>query len=90
MENLGYLPYVRYNLETENQKLKKKIINFILNKKSAEDYLKENFDKCNKFYPINKTFWDSLINNKNEAGDQPSSEMKVNTHLLKFYLKMIL
>ena len=82
MENLGYLPYVRYNLETENQELKKKIINFILNKKSAEDYLKENFDKCNKFYPINKTFWDSLINNKNEEDDQPSSEMKVNNKLI--------
>jgi len=82
MENLGYLPYVRYNLETENQVLKKKIINFILNKKSAEDYLKENFDKCNKFYPINKKFWDSLINNKIEGDNQPTNKLEVNNSLI--------
>ena len=82
MENLGYLPYVRYNLETENQVLKRKIINFILNKKSAEEYLIENFDKCNKFYPINKKFWDSLINNKIEGDNQPTNKLEVNNSLI--------
>ena len=82
MENLRYLPYVRYNLETEDQELKKKIINFMLNKKSSEDYLKENFDKCNKFYPINKKFWDSLTNNKSEENDQQKIELTIKNSLI--------
>ena len=82
MENLRYLPYVRYNLETEDQELKKKIINFMLNKKSSEDYLKENFDKCNKFYPINKKFWDSLTNNKSEENHQQKIELTIKNSLI--------
>ena len=83
MENLGYLPYVRYNMKPEDQESKKKIINFILNEKSAEDYLKENFDKCNKFYPINKKFWDSLTNNdKIDQSVQTKIELKIDNSLI--------
>ena len=65
MKNLGLIPYIRYNLYVKESELKKVIINFILGKKTAEEYLIENFDNNEKFYPINIKFWNSLINQKN-------------------------
>ena len=34
---------------------------FTLNNKTSEEYLIENFDDNEEFYPINMTFWKSLI-----------------------------
>ena len=79
MENLILLVYIRYNLKVEDESLKKKIINFILNKKTAEEYLIENFDKFDKFYPVNKQFWDSLI--KENPGEN-ETELKINNSLI--------
>ena len=81
MENLGLLPYVRYNLGTIDKTLQKKIINFMLNNKTAEQYLIENFDKCDKFYPINIEFWNSLTN-KDSSDEQPEFELKINNSLI--------
>ena len=61
MDTLGILPYLKFGVKVEGQELKKKLINFILNNKSAEEYLIENFDQCNDFYPINIQFWNSLV-----------------------------
>ena len=79
MENLILLVYIRYNLKVEDESLKKKIINFILNKKTAEECLIENFDKFDKFYPVNKEFWDSLIK-ENIGENEP--ELKINNSLI--------
>ena len=76
MDNLGLLPYLKFNIKPLGQELKKKIINFILNDKTAEEYLIENFDSNNIFYPINMEFWKSLI----EPGTTP--EFKVNNSLI--------
>ena len=71
MDNLGLLPYLKFGVKNESQDLKKKIVNFILNEKTAEEYLIENFDKCDDFYPINMEFWNSLI----EKGKIPDIEI---------------
>ena len=71
MENLGLLPYLKFGVKNESQDLKKKIVNFILNEKTAEEYLIENFDNCEFFYPINMEFWNSLI----EKGKIPDIEI---------------
>ena len=76
MKNLFLLPYIRYNLEVDNFKLKKEIINYILNGKSVEKYIIDNFDKNEEFYPINKSFIDSLINKENQ------NEEKINNSLI--------
>ena len=76
MDNLGLLPYLKFNIKPLGQELKKKIINFILNDKTAEEYLIENFDSNNIFYPINMEFWKSLI----EPGTTP--EFEVNNSLI--------
>jgi len=60
MDNLGLLPFLRYNIKPKQIELKKKIINYILNNKSAEEYLIDNFEANNKFYPINIDFWNSI------------------------------
>ena len=67
MDNLGLLPYIKYNVKPIGQELKKKIINFILDNRTAEEYLIENFDKNNSFYPINMDFWKSIV----EPGEIP-------------------
>ena len=67
MDNLGLLPYIKYNVKPIGQELKKKIINFILKNRTAEEYLIENFDKNNSFYPINMDFWRSIV----EPGEIP-------------------
>ena len=82
MDNLGLLPYIRYNLDTEDEELKKKIIKFILNGKTIEKYLEENFDKCNKFYPVNIDFWNVLIDNEVGSGNKEKSELKINNLLI--------
>ena len=82
MENLGFLPYIRYNLKTDDKQLQKKIINFMLNNKTAEEYLIENFDKYNKFYPINIEFWNSLTNKDDSSNEQSESELKINNSLI--------
>ena len=61
MDNLGLLPFLRYNIKPKQIELKKKIINYILNSKSVEEYLMNNFESNNKFYPINIDFWNSII-----------------------------
>ena len=76
MENLGLLPYIRYNIEVQGQDLKKRIINFILKQRTIEEYLIENFDKNDKFYPISKEFWNSII----EPDVMP--ELKINNSLI--------
>ena len=67
MDNLGLLPYIKYNVKPIGQELKKKIINFILENRTAEEYLIENFDKNSSFYPINMDFWKSIV----EPGEIP-------------------
>jgi len=67
MDNLGLLPYIKYNVKPIGQELKKKIINFILDNRTAEEYLIENFDKNSSFYPINMEFWKSIV----EPGEIP-------------------
>ena len=79
MGNLILLPYIRYNLKADDPELKKKIINFILNKKTAEEYLIEHFDECNKFYPVNIEFWNALTDEKNELNN---AELKINNSLI--------
>ena len=61
MDTLGLLPYLKFGVKIIGQELKKKVIKFILNNRTAEDYLIENFDKYDFFYPINMPFWNSLI-----------------------------
>jgi len=61
MYNLGLLPFLRYNIKPKQIELKKKIINNILNHKSVEEYLMDNFEANNKFYPITIDFWNSII-----------------------------
>ena len=86
MDTLGLLPYLKFGVKLIAQDLKKKIINFILNNKTAEEYLIENFDKCEYFYPININFWNSII----EPGVIP--EIEINNSLIAeedkiFYIK---
>ena len=76
MENLGLLPYIRYHINVQGQDLKKRIINFILNQKTIEEYLIENFDKNDKFYPISKEFWNSIIDS------DVLPELKINNSLI--------
>ena len=76
MKNLYLIPFIRYNLQAKEKNLKKQIIKYILNNKTVEEYLIENFDKNNYFYPINKEFWNSLIDDKDE------SELKINNSLI--------
>ena len=71
IDTLGLLPYLKFGVKPIGQDLLKRIINFILNKKTAEEYLIENFDKCDYFYPININFWNSLI----EPNMAPEIEM---------------
>ena len=78
LENLTLLAYIRYNLKAEEQPLKKKIINFILNKRTVEEYLIDNFDKNERFYPINIEFWNNLINENQEV----NQELKINNSLI--------
>ena len=75
IETFGLLPYLKFGVKPIGQDLLKRIINFILNKKTAEEYLIENFDKCDYFYPINMTFWNSLI----EPNIAPEIEMNNST-----------
>ena len=82
MDNLCLIPYIRFNMKTEDENLKKKIIKFILNEKTVEEYLKDNFDKCNKFYPININFWNSLIDFKEQKNEQEKIELKINNKLI--------
>ena len=79
MENLGFLAYIRYNLDTKDQGLQKKIIKFILKERTAEQYLIDNFDKCDKFYPVNIEFWNSLIDNTDSS---EKTELKINNSLI--------
>ena len=76
MENIVLIPFIRYNLMATTQEIKKKVINYILNKKTAEEYLIDNFDKSNKFYPINIEFWNGLTSDINE------SELNINNSLI--------
>ena len=76
MDSFGLLPYVKYKVKPVGQDLKKKIINFILNNRTAEEYLIQNFDKCEYFYVINMTYWKSLI----EPGTLP--EIEVNNSII--------
>ena len=76
MENVILIPYIRYNLMAQTEEIKKKVINFILNKKTIEEYLINNFDNVNKFYPINIEFWNDLTSEINE------SELKINNSLI--------
>ena len=62
MDTFGLMPYLKFNVKPIGQELKKKIINFILNKRTAEEYLVENFDDNNVFFAINMPFWNSLVN----------------------------
>ena len=78
LENLTLLVYIRYNLKVEEQLLKKKIINFILNKRTVKEYLIDNFDKNERFYPINIEFWNNLINENQEV----NQELKINNSLI--------
>ena len=78
LENLTLLVYIRYNLKVEEQPLKKKIINFILNKRTVKEYLIDNFDKNERFYPINIEFWNNLINENQEV----NQELKINNSLI--------
>jgi hypothetical protein len=71
LDSFGLLPYLKFKVKPLGQDLIKRIINFILDNKTAEEYLKENFDKNDKFYPINMTFWKSLI----EPGIIPEMEI---------------
>ena len=71
MEILGLLPFLRYNVNPVDPKLKKKIINFILNDKSVYDYLSDNFETNSKFYPINMDFWKSII----DSGQIPQNQV---------------
>ena len=61
MEILGLLPFLRYGVKPVDSELKKKIINYLLNNKTSEEYLIDNFDKIDKFYAINISFWKSII-----------------------------
>ena len=79
MENLILIPYIRYNLMADAPELKKKIINFILNKKTTEEYLIEHFDECNKFYPVNIEFWNALTDEQNEPNN---AELEINNSLI--------
>ena len=86
MDTLGLIPYLKFGVKLIGQDLKKKIINFILNNKTAEEYLIENFDKYEYFYPLNITFWNSII----EPGAIP--EIEINNSLIAeedkiFYIK---
>jgi hypothetical protein len=74
LDTFSLLPYLKFKVKPIGQDLIKRIINFILDNKTAEEYLDENFDKNEKFYPINMTFWKSLI----EPGIIP--EMEVNNY----------
>ena len=76
MDNLGLLPYLKFGVKIESQYLKKKIVNFILNERTAEEYLNDNFDNCQYFYPINIEFWNSLM----EKGRTP--EIEINNSLI--------
>ena len=76
MDTLGILPYLKFGVKVEGQELKKKLINFILNNKTAEEYLIENFDQCEYFYPINIQFWNSII----EPDKMP--DLEINNNLI--------
>ena len=86
MDTLGLLPYLKFGVKLIGQDLKKKIINFLLKNRTAEEYLIDNFDKCDKFYPINIGFWNSLIS------PDITPELEINNALIAdedeiFYLK---
>ena len=76
MKNIVLIPFIRYNLMATTQEIKKKVINYILNNKTAEEYLIDNFDKSNKFYPINIEFWNELTSDINEC------ELNINNSLI--------
>ena len=75
MEILGLLPFLRYNVKPVDPKLKKKIINFILNNKTVYDYLSDNFEMNSKFYPINMDFWKSIIDSEKIPQDQVNNSI---------------
>ena len=86
MDTLGLLPYLKFGVKLIGQDLKKKVIKSILNNRTAEQYLIDNFDKCDYFYPINMAFWNSLIS------PDINPEIEINNSLIAdedeiFYLK---
>ena len=75
MDILAYLPYLRYGLKPVNNTHKKQLILHILNHKSINKYLYDNFDKNTSFYPINIDFCKSLIKSKENIPDEINNSL---------------
>ena len=72
LENFGLLPYLEFKVKSEDKIIKKRLINDILRNNSIdnyENYLENEFEACEYFYAINKSFMDTLMDPNAEAPD---------------------
>ena len=72
LDNFGLLPYKLFKAQTNDKKIKRRLIKDILKNRSIDNheiYLKESFDYCNTFYIVDINFWNSLMNEQEEIPD---------------------
>ena len=72
LENFGLIPYSLFKAKVDDKKIKRRIIKDILKNENMDDYekyLETKFDEYNTFYAIDIKFWNSLMNEDEEAPD---------------------
>ena len=72
LEDFGLLPYSIFKVKTDDKKIKRRLINDILKNEDInnfEKYIEKNFEDYEYFYAIDIKFWNTLINENEEAPD---------------------
>ena len=66
------IPYLLFNVKTNDKKIKRRLIIETLKYKNIENheiYLEKNFNSCNYFYAIDTFFWKALIDENKDIPD---------------------
>ena len=72
LENFGLLPYLIFRVKTDDKKIKRRLINDTLKSEDInnyEKYIEKNFEDFDFFYAIDIKFWNTLMNENEDAPD---------------------
>ena len=72
LEDFGLIPYLYFKVKANDKKIKKRLIKDILKNEKIdnfEKYLESKFEEYDYFYAINVEFWNTLMNENEEAPD---------------------
>ena len=77
IDYFGLIPYLEFRVKANNKDIKRKLVKLYLKNEGNEEYekyLERNFEHNDKFYVINYTFWESLLDEEKEAPEYIKNE----------------